>query len=146
MDGVLLHESGEKNLLQDLINSPLCTDLAMALSQLKETAKFQIPLVVFGHMHKQLAHGNGLRKMITFGPDNIIYLNGAVVPRVRWLMQPHPNNNPVQNEAVNSTNHTGTARAFTVVEIREGKVTRITESWVSVVGDRTQLEEEHILF
>lgn len=130
-----------------LLKSPLVADLEMALSQLKENAKFQIPLVVFGHMHKQLAHGSGLRKMIAFGPNNIIYLNGAVVPRVRWLMRPQPSKNPVNNEAViPPTDHVGSVRAFTVVEITEGKVTRITESWVSVVGDRTQLEEEHVLF
>ncbi|KAK4754945.1 hypothetical protein SAY87_008702 [Trapa incisa] len=122
-------------------------DLAKALSQLRGTAKFQIPLVVFGHMHKQLAHGNGLRKMIAFGPDNMIYLNGAIVPRVRWLMQPQTIKNPVQEEAVTSPRDpTGSVRAFTVVDFTEGKVTRIAERWVSVAGDRTQLEGEHILF
>ncbi|PKI34671.1 hypothetical protein CRG98_044931 [Punica granatum] len=122
-------------------------DLAMALSRLRETANIQIPLVVFGHMHKQLAHSNGVRKMIAFGPNDMIYLNGAVVPRVRWLTRPLPSKDHVQNEAGNSqTDQTGSARAFTVVEIRERKVTKITESWVSVVANQTQLEEEHILF
>ncbi|KAJ7979634.1 Calcineurin-like metallo-phosphoesterase superfamily protein [Quillaja saponaria] len=39
-------------------------DLAKAISLLKESSNFSVPLVVFGHMHKELAHGNGLRKMI----------------------------------------------------------------------------------
>lgn len=56
-----------------------CTDLANAISQLKETTKLSIPLVVFGHMHKQLAYGNGLRKMIVVGDNNTVYLNGAIV-------------------------------------------------------------------
>ncbi|XVF35520.1 hypothetical protein REPUB_Repub18cG0152900 [Reevesia pubescens] len=50
-------------------------DLEQAISHLKETTTFSIPLVVFGHMHKELAHGNGLRKMMV-GTDDIIYLNG----------------------------------------------------------------------
>ncbi|KAE8724485.1 Dicer-like protein 4 [Hibiscus syriacus] len=58
-------------------------DLAQAISHLKETATFSIPLVVFGHMRKELRHGNGLRKMIVVGTDDIIFLNGAIVPRVR---------------------------------------------------------------
>ena len=32
------------------------------------------PLVVFGHMHKELAHGNGHTKMIVVGEDNTTYL------------------------------------------------------------------------
>ncbi|KAK8513588.1 hypothetical protein V6N13_002322 [Hibiscus sabdariffa] len=47
-------------------------DLAQAISHLKETTTVSIPLVVFGHMHKELA-----------GTDDIIYPNGAIVPRVR---------------------------------------------------------------
>ncbi|KAE8722729.1 hypothetical protein F3Y22_tig00013738pilonHSYRG00091 [Hibiscus syriacus] len=50
---------------------------------LETDATFSIPLVMFGIMHKELAHGNGLCKMIVVGTDDIIYLNGAIVPRVK---------------------------------------------------------------
>ncbi|XP_068344891.1 uncharacterized protein [Pyrus communis] len=110
-------------------------DLAQALSLLKETATICAPLVVFGHMHKELAHGNGLRKMIVVGDDNTIYLNGAIVPRVKRL-----------NVEQGTPESCGTVRAFTLVEILDGTVDKIVESWVSVAGDRITLEEEHILF
>ncbi|CAN6563977.1 unnamed protein product [Malus baccata var. baccata] len=110
-------------------------DLAQALSLLKETATICAPLVVFGHMHKELAHGNGLRKMIVVGADNTIYLNGAIFPRVKRL-----------NVEQGTPESCGTMRAFTLVEILDGTVDKIVESWVSVAGDRITLEEEHILF
>ncbi|XP_039071528.1 uncharacterized protein LOC120218699 isoform X1 [Hibiscus syriacus] len=111
-------------------------DLAQAISLLKQTATFSIPLVVFGHMHRELAHGNGLRKMIVVGTDDIIYLNGAIVPRVR----------PINETSLQASNSNGTNRAFTLVEISNGQVDKISESWVSVLGNETTLEEEHILF
>ena len=54
----------------------LCIDkgLAPTISHLKETTKFSTPLVVFNHMHKELAHGNGHRKMIVVGEDDTTYL------------------------------------------------------------------------
>lgn len=107
------------------------SDLALALSQLKGTTKLRIPLVVFGHMHKELAYRRGFRKMVVVGADNTVYLNGAVVPRVRELATPEAG---------------GTSRAFTVVEMMNGRVERIAETWVSVVGEETALQEEHILF
>lgn len=119
-------------------------DLTKAISKLKENAKFCIPLVVFGHMHKELAHGKGLRKMIVVGDDGIIYLNGAIVPRVRSStseLTGNTSNN--SNEASHSDK--GSARAFTTVDISEGRVTKIAECWVSIVGETTKLQEEHIL-
>ncbi|PHT75386.1 hypothetical protein T459_18908 [Capsicum annuum] len=107
-------------------------DLAQALAQLKEAAPYSVPLVIFGHMHKQLASGNGLRKMIVVGNNNTIYLNGAIVPRVR------PPSLTAESE--------GTSRAFTIAEVSNGRVEKIAETWVSVTGDKTRLEEEHILF
>ncbi|KAL6973903.1 hypothetical protein U1Q18_028088 [Sarracenia purpurea var. burkii] len=104
-------------------------DLARAISHLKETTKLSIPLVVFGHMHKELAYRNGFRKMIVVGDDNTIYLNAAIVPRVK-----------------RPANAEGTVRAFTLVEISKGKLEKIAEAWVSVIGDITNLEEEHILY
>ncbi|KAL9249569.1 hypothetical protein AKJ16_DCAP00733 [Drosera capensis] len=103
-------------------------DLAQAISLVKETTKHTVPLVVFGHMHKELRFG-GLRKMIHIGTDDTIYLNGAVVPRVKRL---------VDNE--------GSSRAFTLVEISGGKIMKITETWVSVSMGRAAIAEEHVLY
>jgi uncharacterized protein (TIGR04168 family) len=114
-------------------------DLESAISLLKENNKISIPLVVFGHMHKELANGNGFRKMIVVGTDNTIYLNGAIVPRVKNL---DDDQSPISSAEAAK----GTARAFTLVELSEGIVTRVAESWVSVVEDRTMLQEQHILF
>ncbi|KAK2358986.1 Calcineurin metallo-phosphoesterase superfamily protein [Trifolium repens] len=120
-------------------------DLACAISLLKENNQVSIPLVVFGHMHKELAHGNGFRKMIVVGTDNTIYLNGAIVPRVKSLGD--DNKRSLDDESpLSSLEAKGTARAFTLVELSNGRVTRVAESWVSVVEDRTTLKEEQILF
>ncbi|XVE97506.1 hypothetical protein REPUB_Repub03eG0025300 [Reevesia pubescens] len=124
-------------------------DLAQAISHLKETTTISIPLVVFGHMHKELAHGNGLRKMIVVGTDNIIYLNGAIVPRVKRLINEEQTayRRSIDNEtSLQASNADGTKRAFTLVEILNGQVDKISESWVSVAGNETTLEEEYILF
>lgn len=122
------------------------TDLEQAISLLKESNNVSVPLVVFGHMHKELAHGNGLRKMIVVSSDDTIYLNGAIVPRVKTLID---SKSFTQDEAL--ANHSlqeseATMRAFTVVEISDGRVDEISESWVSVVGDKATLEEENLLF
>ncbi|EOY29605.1 Calcineurin-like metallo-phosphoesterase superfamily protein isoform 2 [Theobroma cacao] len=124
-------------------------DLAQAISHLKETSTFSIPLVVFGHMHKELAYGNGLRKMIVVGTDNIIYLNAAIVPRVKRPIneQQASYRSSIDNEtSLHASNSDGTKRAFTLVEILNGQVDKISENWVSVVGNETTLTEEHILF
>ncbi|KAK8581997.1 hypothetical protein V6N13_144985 [Hibiscus sabdariffa] len=111
-------------------------DLAQAISHLKETTTVSIPLVVFGHMHKELAYGNGLRKMIVAGTDDIIYLNGAIVTGVR----------PANETLLQSSNSDGTNRAFTLVEISNAQVDKISERWVSVIGNETTSVEERILF
>ncbi|KAJ9162990.1 hypothetical protein P3X46_022714 [Hevea brasiliensis] len=124
-------------------------DLAQAIAHLKETTKLNIPLVVFGHMHKELAYGNGLRKMIVVSTDNTIYLNGAIVPRVKRINddQRAPNRSFMNSETSQLTPESkGTRRAFTLVEILEGRVDKIAETWVSVTGDVTSVEEEHVLF
>ncbi|KAL1563480.1 hypothetical protein AAHA92_05942 [Salvia divinorum] len=108
-------------------------DLARAISQLKETTKLSIKLVVFGHMHKELASGNGLRKMIAVEDDNIVYLNGAIVPRVKTISS--------NEEGV----ALGTLRAFTVADISDGNLEKISETWVSVIGDEIRVEEELVL-
>ena len=93
-----------------------------------------IKLVAFGHMHKQLTSGNGLRKMIVVEDDNIVYLNGAIVPRVKTISS--------NEQGVAS----GTLRAFTVADISNGNLEKITETWVSVIGDDIRVEEELVLF
>lgn len=67
--------------------------------------------------------------MVVVGEDNTIYLNGAIVPRVKRL------------EEENCTQ-----RAFTIAEILDGKVVKIAETWVSVGGDKTTLHEEQLMF
>ncbi|KAL4654321.1 hypothetical protein ACB092_01G369800 [Castanea dentata] len=124
-------------------------DLEQAISLLKETGKSCVPLVVFGHMHKELAYRKGLRKMIVVGDDNTIYLNGAIVPRVKRLNNEQgTGNRSFMNDKtpVLTPESEGTMRAFTLVEILDGRVEKITESWVSVVGDNTTLAEEQLLF
>lgn len=77
---------------------------------MKETSKYRIPLVVFGHMHKELA-GGGYRKMLAVDGDDVMYLNAAIVPRVRC------------------PSSSGSTHAFTVVEFSNGKITKVAETW-----------------
>ncbi|KAL0282096.1 UNVERIFIED_CONTAM: hypothetical protein Sangu_2971200 [Sesamum angustifolium] len=124
-------------------------DLAHAISQLKQTTKLQIKLIVFGHMHKNLAYGQGLRKMIAIGDDNIIYLNGAVVPRVKPMGKEQANyavsSNPEKTSAMIS-NLQGTKRAFTIADISNGNLEKVAETWVSVIGEQVTIEDELIIF
>jgi hypothetical protein len=73
-----------------------CPDLAAVIQSLKDAPKIplrdiqatvhvDIPLCVFGHMHERLQfdpHGCGLRQMVV-EQDGTVYVNAAVVPRVR---------------------------------------------------------------
>lgn len=103
-------------------------DLAQAISLIKETNKNRIPLVVFGHMHKQLENGCN-RKMLAIGGNKTLYLNAAIVPRVK-----HPS-------------FGGSSRAFTVVDFWDGEVSKVAETWVLVCADgETSLAEEDVLF
>ncbi|KAL5709769.1 hypothetical protein ACHQM5_020416 [Ranunculus cassubicifolius] len=102
-------------------------DLAQAISKLKETV--ELPLVVFGHMHKELENGN--RKMTLVGDDNTVYVNGAIVPRVKELV---------------GDRGKGTSRAFTIIDFFNGRLSKIAETWVSLVGGQTAVEDEQILF
>lgn len=126
-----------------------CPDLAQAISDLKEGYKLSIPLVVFGHMHKELAYRRGLRKMVVDGTDGTLYLNGAVVPRVKRLM--HTQAASISSSATTSDRLTvpkprGSVREFTVVEMSGGKLVRAAESWVAVTGDVTKLQEEYVFY
>lgn len=112
------------------------TDLEQALRQLKETTELSVPLVVFGHMHKELDGGKGNRKMLVKDSDNkIVYLNGAIVPRVK-----ETNETPAESASG------GTVRAFTLVEILDGKIKKVVESWVQVTGNMAKVVEEITLF
>ncbi|GJN00744.1 hypothetical protein PR202_ga17948 [Eleusine coracana subsp. coracana] len=93
-------------------------DLELAISDLQRETRVSIPLVVFGHMHKSLAYGRGVRKMIAFGANQTIYLNGAVVPRVKYA-QPSSSTIPIdeQNQLEGSGVTVPTLRAFTVVDL-----------------------------
>ncbi|KAL0552714.1 hypothetical protein IC582_011835 [Cucumis melo] len=124
-------------------------DLEQAISKLKENGKFHVPpLVVFGHMHKELTYG-GQRKMIVVTADNTIYLNGAIVPRVTSYSGEEGkvggNFTSSETSCTQSVSR-GTKRAFTVVDISDGKVDKVTESWISVVGDETSSDEANLMY
>ena len=58
-------------------------DLELALQQAHLQGK-AVPLVAFGHMHENLQGKNSLRNMVEVDAGKgTIYLNTAVVPRVR---------------------------------------------------------------
>lgn len=122
------------------------TDLALTISQLKETTEVSIPLVVFGHMHKQLRFGNE-RKMIVVGGDDTVYLNGAVVPRVQEMGNEQGTYNQMTLSDETSVKMSrGTLRAFTMVEIMNGQLKKVAETWVSVIGENVRIAKEHIMY
>uniref|UniRef100_A0A0E0L8M4 Calcineurin-like phosphoesterase domain-containing protein n=1 Tax=Oryza punctata TaxID=4537 RepID=A0A0E0L8M4_ORYPU len=124
-------------------------DLEQAISDLQRETGVSIPLVVFGHMHKSLAYGRGLRKMIAFGANRTIYLNGAVVPRVKHAQSS-------RKPAISTSEQIGleglgglmvpTSRAFTIIDLFEGAVEKISEVWVTVGDAGTELEQELVLY
>lgn len=133
----------------DYQSSNLYADLAHALSQLKETTDLSIKLVVFGHMHKELAYGNGLRKMIVVGDDNTIYLNGAIVPRVKTIGKEQISNmrsSSSEKTPAMASDVDGTLRAFTIADIVDGSLENIAETWVLVMGDKIMVQNELVLF
>lgn len=65
--------------------------------------------------------------MIAMDANNTMYLNAAIVPRVKC-----PSSG-------------GSLRAFTVVEFTNGKIAKVAETWVSINDDKASLEEEHFL-
>lgn len=123
-------------------------DLAQALYHLKRGTKISIPLVVFGHMHKGLRYGRGQRKMIVVG-DDTVYLNGAIVPRVRYLTEQQGSSSSgsgggsslVQPPTPNSSAH-----VFTMVEMQHQRILKISETWVAVVEGNCKIAQEKVLF
>ncbi|MCS7291843.1 MAG: TIGR04168 family protein [Gloeomargarita sp. SKYBB_i_bin120] len=57
-------------------------DLAAALHTARGEG-IPIPLVVFGHMHRQLRGNLGQRRMVHQDAQGTVYFNAAVVPRIR---------------------------------------------------------------
>ncbi|MQL97539.1 hypothetical protein Taro_030231 [Colocasia esculenta] len=121
-------------------------DLAQAIADLKRNTQISMPLVVFGHMHKQLAHRNGLRKMIVVGDDDTVYLNGAVVPRVKTLDPQGSTSGTPHGKIEGMNSNAGTLRAFTLVECLDGKLQKVSETWVSLHNKETAIAEEILLF
>ncbi|WOL08651.1 hypothetical protein Cni_G17404 [Canna indica] len=119
-------------------------DLAQAISYLQRDSQIPIPLVVFGHMHKALACGNSLRKMIVVGAD-IIYLNAAIVPRVKHKQETILGCS-TEDKNLFQTPKNRTLRAFTVVEMMDGHVEKIAETWVLVADCKVEIEQEIVLF
>ncbi|CAH2069555.1 unnamed protein product [Thlaspi arvense] len=120
-------------------------DLEKAIRQLKETTKLSVPLVVFGHMHKELQSGKGDREMVVQDSDNqTVYVNGAVVPRVKGTKEENCGRGIGENET--SSESGGTVRVYTLVEILDGKIKKVAESWVQVIGTMAKIVEEKTLF
>ncbi|EOA14752.1 hypothetical protein CARUB_v10028048mg [Capsella rubella] len=119
-------------------------DLEQAISQLKETTKLAIPLVVFGHMHNELQSGKGNRKMVVQDSDNqILYVNGAIVPRIKGAEENCEGNSC---RGADESENGGTTRAFTLVEIFDGKIKKVAETWVQVNRGIAMIVEEKALF
>ncbi|KAI7839666.1 hypothetical protein COHA_006475 [Chlorella ohadii] len=73
-------------------------DLQEALDMMHAQG-LRIPLVLFGHMHSQLK-GRGHRNMVEVDPrTGTVYLNAAVVPRVRSFPAPEPAEVPQPHES-----------------------------------------------
>jgi hypothetical protein len=93
------------------------TELAQAMSHVREYH----PLIVFGHMHKQLAYGDGLQKMTVVDANKRLYtwMGPYIVPRARRLVveQGTDNTNSIvsmnDETSVFSPESGGTLRAFT---------------------------------
>lgn len=101
-------------------------DLRLAIENARQLG-LQVPLTVFGHMHKNLMHGKGYRTMVKSEPDGLsdektVMLNAAVFPRRRL--------SPTSNSTVHN---------FQVVEMGEnGYVDSIHETWVEPSGKCVQ--------
>lgn len=98
------------------------TDLRLGIDQARAEG-LQVPLTVFGHMHKQLKGTQGLRTMLKTEPDGdsgavTIMLNAAVVPRRR--IDPQSNSN---------------LHHFQIVQLGDnGYVDTVEEAWVNTSG------------
>ncbi|KAH7283467.1 hypothetical protein KP509_34G008700 [Ceratopteris richardii] len=87
-------------------------------------------------MHKQLHLNRGDRTMLVRGPDNIIYVNAAVVPRVRNVSSKSNNTGITEWETI---------RNFTIIDVMNNQVTRVAETWIRV-GENDFVDSETILY
>eukprot|EP00887_Chlorella_sp_A99_P000635 scaffold5.g635.t1 len=105
----------------------------------------EVPLVLFGHMHSQLK-GGGLRNRVHACPTTgTIYLNSAVVPRIRAYRPPAATAAAAANEAgcvaASSSAPASQAAAggnipahhFMEVVLRGGEVAEAADVWVGVL-------------
>lgn len=127
-NALVLHISMEGHCLNIIC---VVADLAAAISDVKKEG-LQIPLVVFGHMHRDLKYGRPRRRTMLFvGPDGTVYLNAAVVPRVQKL--------------VSSDDRALTQRHFVLVEFQGREVEHIHEVWVTVGPEGVNCETQQAL-
>lgn len=127
-NALVLHISMEGHCLNIIC---VVADLAAAISDVKKEG-LQVPLVVFGHMHRDLKYGHPRRRTMLFvGPDGTVYLNAAVVPRVQKL--------------VGSDDRALTQRHFVLVEFQGREVERIHEVWVTVGPEGVNCETQQAL-
>jgi hypothetical protein len=145
-------------------------DLENAIAAVKQKG-LKVPLVVFGHMHQSLQLGPILeRTMVVVGSDRTVYLNAAVVPRVRNKMISQTGRNNLLDgvgrfgkevESKHDTEHSGTLlagalhrldlgigvteRHFVLVDFNDGEVKKIKEVWVAI-GDGACTDEQKILY
>jgi uncharacterized protein (TIGR04168 family) len=124
------------------------TDLAQAISELQSNTQIPILLVVFGHMHESLAYSSTkFRKMVAVGNKETVYLNGAVITRLKHVLlgNASSSNEDSKDVSENSGFVTASLHAFTIVDMHEGKVKKISETWV-FVADQISVKEGITLF
>ncbi|BDA43788.1 hypothetical protein COCOBI_04-8050 [Coccomyxa sp. Obi] len=125
-------------------------DLEAALEHV-EAAGRHVPLVTFGHMHESLRFGKKTRNMVEIHPDTgTVYLNAAFVPRVRHIKaatasaQSNSNLNGESDDDMAPAGGQGsravTAHQFTVAEVTDGLVTRVSSVWLGRRGRKGGFE------
>lgn len=86
-------------------------DLAWALEGIRASGK-RVRAVIAGHMHDRLSHPRGAERVRFVRDEDTLYVNPAVVPRIRRL-------------------ESGTiVRHYLRVELAEGQVLAVREQWI----------------
>lgn len=86
-------------------------DLDVALDRIRDSG-LRVRMVIAGHMHERLAHPRGALRQRFVTRDGTLYVNAAVVPRLR------------PGEGSNDVGH------FVRVQMRAGEVVEVTELFV----------------
>lgn len=102
------------------------TDLELAIDQIKSMG-LRVPLVIAGHMHHKIITPRGARRTRLLRHGRTIYVNSAVVPRIKRL----------SNGAVVSY--------FMRVFCQAGKLQTIEEIWVDADGKIRQKTNPRIM-